>query len=162
MNEITKPIAARQTPASPFLDQTPMTWLRGEIDRLFEDFGQPARSIFNFGSRGTPVPPMELVDGGDSYRLTAELPGMTDKDVTIELTAGVLSIAGEKSESKDSEEGGCLMSERRYGAFSRQITLPKDADRDSVSASFKNGLLTVTIGKDQKAAAEKRTIAIKA
>ncbi|WP_296616040.1 Hsp20/alpha crystallin family protein [Sphingomonas sp.] len=162
MNEITKPIAARQTPASPFLDQTPMTWLRGEIDRLFEDFGQPARGIFNFGSRGTPVPPMELVDAGDSYRLTAELPGMTDKDVTIELTAGVLSIAGEKSESKDGEEGGCLMSERRYGAFSRQITLPKDADRDSVSASFKNGLLTVTIGKDQKAAAEKRTIAIKA
>lgn len=160
MTEITKSPAARQAPTSPFLDQPPMTWLRGEIDRLFEDFGQPARSIFNFGSRGSPVPPMELADTGDSYRLTAELPGMTDKNVTIELAAGVLSVAGEKVESKDRDEGGCLMSERRYGAFSRQIALPKDADRDAIAASFKDGLLTVTIGKDHKAAAEKRTIAI--
>ena len=161
MNDIAQPPVARQAAASPFADQTPMTWLRGEIDRLFEDFGNPARSIFNFGTRGAPVPAMELADAGDSYRLTAELPGMTDKDVTIEVAAGILSITGEKAESKDHDEGGCLMSERRYGAFARQIALPKDADADAISATFRNGLLTVTIAKDSKAAAQKRTIAIK-
>ena len=160
MNDIAKPPATRPVPASPLLDQ-PLGWLRGEIDRLFEDFGSPGRSIFTFGTHAAPVPPMELSDAGDSYRLTAELPGLTDKDVTIELAGGVLSVSGEKTESKDHEESGCLMSERRYGAFARQIALPKDADRDAISASFKNGLLTVTIGKDQKATAEKRTIAIK-
>jgi len=161
MNDIAKPPVARQSAATPFLDQMPMTWLRGEIDRLFEDFGHPARSIFNFATRGAPVPPMELADIGDSYQLTAELAGMSDKDVTIEVAAGVLSVSGEKTESKDHDEGGCLMSERRYGAFARQITLPKDADADAISASFKNGLLTVTIAKDKKATAQKRTIAIK-
>ena len=57
MNDIAKPPVARQAAASPFADQTPMTWLRGEIDRLFEDFGSPARSIFNFGTRGVRFPP---------------------------------------------------------------------------------------------------------
>lgn len=160
MSDITRTPNAGQTTPEPFPDQTPMTWLRGEIDRLFEDFGRPARSVFNFGTHSLPVPAMELTDTGDSYRLTAELPGMTDKDVTIEVAAGLLSISGDKAEGKDRNEGGCLMSERRYGAFARHITLPKDADADAISASFRNGLLTVTIEKDKKATAPKRTIAI--
>jgi HSP20 family protein len=160
MNDITKPALARQPTASTFLEPAPMGWLRSEIDRLFEDFGNPARSIFNFASRGAPVPAMELADAGDSYRLTAELPGLSDKDVTVEVAEGLLSISGEKTESKDHDEGGCLMSERRYGAFSRQVALPKGADPSAISAAFKDGLLTVTIGKDKQATAQKRTIAI--
>jgi len=71
----------------------PMSWLRNEIDRLFEDFAQPRRSLFDFSSRATGlVPAMELVDQGKNYSPTAELPGLTDKDVSIELSDGVPTI----------------------------------------------------------------------
>jgi HSP20 family protein len=160
MNDIAK-TPARQAAAAPLLDTAPMNWLRTEIDRLFDDFGQPARSIFNFGARATPVPALELSDTGTAYRLTAELPGMTDKDVTVELADGVLTVAREKSEDKQTNEGGCLISERHYGAFNRVVTLPQDADPDAISATFEHGLLTVTIDKDKKAAPQKRKIEIK-
>lgn len=160
MNDVAK-TPARQTAGAHLLDTAPMNWLRTEIDRLFDDFGQPSRSIFNFGTRTAPVPALEFGDTGTAYRLTAELPGLTDKDVTVEIANGVLTVAGEKSEDKETNEGGCLISERRYGAFSRKVTLPDDADANAINARFEHGLLTVTIDKDKKAAQQKRTIAIK-
>ena len=73
----------------------PGGWLRSEIDRLFDDFGSPARGLFNFGTRTdlAPVPALELVDDEKAYRLTAELPGLAEKDVEISVAAGVLTIS---------------------------------------------------------------------
>src|SRR3546814_10206488 len=70
-----------------------MDWLRGEIDRLFEDFGRPASSIFSFGNRSpaAPVPAVELVDDGKAYRLTAELPGLSEQDIAVSIADGVRS-----------------------------------------------------------------------
>src|SRR3546814_1082355 len=83
-----------------------MDWLRGEIDRLFEDFGRPASSIFSFGNRSpaAPVPAVELVDNGKAYRLTAELPGLSEQDIAVSIADGVLDISGEKKEESRSEE----------------------------------------------------------
>jgi HSP20 family protein len=156
MNDLAKTSAGRT------LSETgPMSWLRNEIDRLFEDFAQPSRPLFDFSSRATGlVPAMELVDQGKDYSLTAELPGLTDKDVNIELADGVLTIEGEKSEHAEQKNGGCIMTERRYGSFRRRFSLPADADPQAIDARVKDGILTITIGKDAKAAPQARKIAI--
>ncbi|MCI4592475.1 Hsp20/alpha crystallin family protein [Sphingobium sp. BYY-5] len=148
MNEMIKTPPAR-TPANSLslAEDGPMGWLRGEIDRLFDDLGGP-------------VPALELTDGGKAYRLTAELPGLADKDVQIEVADGVLTISGEKREESEHKDDGFLLSERRYGSFKRQIALPADVDADAIKAKFKHGVLSLTLGKDEKAAERSRKIAI--
>ncbi|WP_257551785.1 Hsp20/alpha crystallin family protein [Sphingopyxis sp. DBS4] len=115
--------ASKGTPVSRSGDR-PMDWLRGEIDRLFEDFGRPASSIFSFGNRSptAPVPAVEMVDDGKAYRLTVELPGLSEEDIAVNITEGVLDISGEKKEETERKDKGYLYSERRYGSFHRQIS----------------------------------------
>ena len=139
----------------------PIGWLRGEIDRLFDDFGKPADSIFNFGARSL-MPPlaMDLAEEADQYRLTAELPGLSQDDVEISVADGLLTLSGEKKEEKEKKNGAYLISERRYGTFTRELSIPGDVDPASISARFKDGVLTVTMAKDKKATPRKRTIAI--
>lgn len=163
MNDLTPAPASKSHPFRDLATQfgEPVGWLRSEIDRLFEDFGRPARSMFAFGPRGlAPVPALELVDDEKRYRLTAELPGLTEQDVEISVADGVLSISGEKKVEKERKDNGFLLSERRYGAFRRQIQLPADVDPDGIKAQFKDGVLAVTLAKDEKATARTRKIAI--
>ena len=162
MNDMT-PASAGKTPAA-----TPVAaefgavdWFRAEVDRFIEEMGKPGRSLLSFVPRFVvPKPAIELTDAGDIYRLSAELPGLTEKDVKIELADGILTIAAEKHESSKRQEEGCLINERRHGHFERQISLPVDADEDKVKARFKNGLLTLEIGKDADARKAVRKIKI--
>lgn len=143
--------------------EAPLGWLRTEIDRLFEDFGRPARGIFNFGLNGlTPVPALEMAEKDHEYRLTAELPGLKEEDVEISIADGTLTLSGEKREEEERKDEGYLLSERRYGSFERRIALPADIDADAVSAEFRKGVLTITLPKDAKAAERTRKIAITA
>lgn len=164
MNEMTKAHASKsQSPLSIF-DRPlgePLGWLRTEIDRLFDDFGRPTRSVFNFGQRGlAPVPALDMVDDEKAYHLTAELPGLAEKDIDISVADGVLRISGEKKEETERKEKGFLFSERRYGAFERDVPLPSDVNPDAIKAQFKDGVLTVTLAKDEKAAAHTRKITV--
>lgn len=162
MNDMT-PASAEKTPAT-----TPapaelgaIDWLRAEVDRFVEEMGKPGRSLLSFVPRFVmPKPAIELTDAGDRYRLSAELPGLTEKDVKIELADGILTIAAEKHEAAERREEGCLINERRHGHFERQIALPVDADEDAVKARFKHGLLTLEIGKDADARKRVRKIKI--
>jgi HSP20 family protein len=140
--------------------ESPFGWLRNEVDRLFDEFGTPARGIFNFGAQFAPLPAIEMAEREKDYRLTAELPGLQEDDVEISVVDGVLTLSGEKREEADREEEGRTISERRYGAFSRQIPLPADVDPETISATFKKGVLTVTMGKDANLPARSRKIAI--
>ncbi|EPR11320.1 hypothetical protein M527_04365 [Sphingobium indicum IP26] len=139
-----------------------MDWLRSEIDQLFENFGQPGQSIFNFGRQGAamPVPAVELVEDEKSYKLTAELPGLTEHDIEVSVAGDVLTITGEKKEDSKREEKGVLISERRYGSFHRQVPLPSDVDQEAITAEFKDGVLNVVLAKDQNVAARTRKIEI--
>ena len=159
MNQIT----TRKSPDAR-IPVTPVNWLRQEIDRLFDDFGG-ARSLFDFSPRtynGTPSPAVELTETEKEFRLTAELPGMSDKDVTIEIADDVLTISGEKKEESERKDEGYILSERRYGAFRRRISVPEGVDPDRIEAKFANGLLTVTMPKDASSPARSRKIEIKA
>jgi HSP20 family protein len=140
----------------------PLTRLRDEIDRLFEDFSfaRPPRSIFAFGAPAALVPAMELAAKDGGYELTLELPGIEEKDIDIEFADGVLTVSGEKREESEKKDNGYLMSERRYGSFRRQLTLPSDADPDTIEAKFKRGVLKLEIKKDKKAADRAKKIKI--
>jgi HSP20 family protein len=146
MNDLTPTRTANSKPAEAELGA--MNWLRGELDRMFEEFALPGRSILSYVPRlVSPVPAVELVDDGDSYKLTAELAGLTEKDIKLEVADGVLLLASEKDETSERHENGHIISERRHGSFRRRIPLPSDADADKVEAKFKHGLLTVKIEK---------------
>lgn len=93
------------------------------------------------------VPAMDLVEGEDHYVVSADLPGVPAKDVAIDVTDGVLTISGERATSHEAMRGGYVRVERAVGRFARSLTLPKGVDAEAISASFADGVLTVTIPK---------------
>jgi HSP20 family protein len=114
------------------------------LARMMEDmFGRPTR-------RGRLFPAIDVTEDDGSYVVSVELPGAKKEDVTIECEDNVLTIRGEKkSEREEKKEKGRYL-ERSYGAFSRSFTLPSNADADRIQASFKDGVLTVTIAKTEE------------
>src|SRR5439155_2372310 len=125
--------------ASPFLT------LHREMNRLFDDVLRgfdlaPFEFERNF-EHGWGWPKIEVVDNDKEVKVTAELPGLEEKDVQLELANGVLAIKGEKK--TEMEDKDRLFSERYYGRFERRIPV-EDIDEDKVSASFRNGVLTVS------------------
>lgn len=161
MNELSN-VPATNRAALPLLDHSigeSLGWLRSEIDRLFDDFGRPAPSFFNFDAR-FPVPAIDMVEEEKDYKLTVELPGLSEKDIEISLADGALCLSGEKKEEAKRKEEGYMMCERRYGSFERTVTLPSDVDPEAINATFKDGVLTVTLKKDENCASRTRKIAI--
>lgn len=156
MNEMTPATSPTPVPAD-----TPLGWLRTEIDRLFDDFGRPARNLFNFGASAlAPIPALEMTEQDKAYRLTVELPGMKEDEVEVSIADGVLTIAGEKREESERKDEGVLVSERRYGAFRRQLAIPSDVDPQAIAADFDKGVLAITLPKDSSAAERSRKIPI--
>ena len=116
-------------------------------------FGRPAR-------RGQLLPAIDVSEDDGNYVVTAELPGVKREDVNVELEEDVLTIRGEKRSEREEKKEKRRFVERSYGTFSRSFTLPANADPERVSAAFKDGVLTVTIGKRPEA--KPRVVDIKA
>ncbi|ACL57330.1 heat shock protein Hsp20 [Methylobacterium nodulans ORS 2060] len=145
------PSSATGSEVSPFLT------LHREMNRLFDD-------VFSRFETGMPSllgpswPSIEVSASDREVRVSAELPGLEDKDVEILVDDDVLTIRGEKkAETEDKERG---FSERTYGRFERVIPLPYGVEEDRAQASFKNGVLTVTLPKSAKAQERAKRIAI--
>jgi HSP20 family protein len=112
-----------------------------EVDRLLDRlFDSPAQA-----QRWAPA--MDLTEAEDHYVLKADLPGVRDEDVSIEVENGVLTIAGERKAEHDRTERGFYRIERAFGRFQRQLTMPEGIDPDAVSADFDRGVLSVKIPK---------------
>jgi HSP20 family protein len=127
----------------------PITGLRREVDRLFEDVFRAGLSGFGTGRSLHVWPNVELSETDQLVRVTAEVPGMSEKDVELLMEDGVLTIRGEKkSETEDKDRG---YSERYYGRFERRVALPSNVDEQGVKATFKDGVLTVTLPKSAEA-----------
>lgn len=137
----------------------PFLTLHREMNRLFDDvfrgFGSPGLSPSMEGRLAWPK--VELSETDKALTVSAELPGMTEKDVQVEIANGVLTIRGEKKAEHKGE--GRYFSERYYGAFERQIPLD-DVQEDKVEAAFKNGVLTVSLPKSDTPRARVKRIAI--
>lgn len=140
-------------------DRDPFVALHREVNRLFEDtfrsFSTP--SLLRDGMNW---PSIEVGETDKDLCVTAELPGLEEKDADVTLANGVLAIRGEKtSETKDEERH---FSEHSYGRFERRIPIGWEVDPDAVKASFRNGVLTVTIPKPEEARIEAKRIPINA
>ena len=138
--------------------------LHREMDRLFDSFlrdtNLPSLAGAAGGSPMVAMPRIDVSETDREIRIEAELPGVKEKDVDIELVDDMLSIRGEKTEDKEERNKGYHVKERSYGSFARSMRLPFNADPDQVKASFSNGVLTVTVPKPQEAKGHGRKIQI--
>ncbi len=116
-----------------------------EVDRLFDAFfGGAAQSARRW------VPPMDLVEADDHFVLKADLPGLGEGDVSIEVQDGNLTISGERKAEHEAHERGWYRIERPFGGFNRSLTLPDGVDADGISAEFDRGVLEVRIPKPEE------------
>lgn len=148
----------------------PFESLRREVDRLFEDFrrgGTGGRSVFDLEPfwRGditwAKAPAVDITEKDKSYEVTAELPGLSEKEIQVKFANGVLTISGEKKEEKEEKKKDYYPSERRYGSFQRAFQMPAGVDVDKIEAKFQNGVLTVSLPKSAEAVKNERKIEIK-
>jgi HSP20 family protein len=139
----------------------PLLSLHREVNRLFDDvfrgFGVPSLAGFE---RSLSWPNLELGETDNEVRITAELPGLDEKDVDITVEEGVLTLRGEKKSEVENKDRG--YTERSYGRFERRIGLPRGIERDKASATFKNGVLTVVLPKSEAANENVRRIPVNA
>jgi len=146
------PTALSPEAAHPFLT------LHREVNRLFDDVFTGFGSVPSLAGRGLTWPTVELVEADGGLRLSAELPGLDETDVELLIEDGVLTLRGEKrAETADRARG---YSERSYGRFERVIALPVPVEADKAEATFRNGVLTVTLPRSAKAPDRGRRIAI--
>ncbi|TWG97924.1 HSP20 family protein [Mesorhizobium sp. J18] len=144
-------------------DRDPFLSLHREVNRLFDDVFRSFDSrLPSFGRRfsfGEGWPSVEISDNEKEIKVTAEVPGLEEKDIEVLLDDGVLTLKGEKrSETEDKDR---QFSERFYGRFERRIPLGVEVQEDKVDARFKNGVLTVTLPKSEKAQSQVKRIAIR-
>jgi len=138
-------------------DVSPFVSLHREMNRLFDDAFRGFDSPSLFG-RMPSWPKIEVREGDKEIQVAAELPGMDENDVEVMLSDGVLTIRGEKKHEAEDKER--QFSERFYGRFERRIPVDADVNPDQVAATFKNGLLTVTVPRPENAQANARRIPI--
>lgn len=164
--------SGRSAPANvpaPSMFATSLNALQSEIDRLFNDFSRgfgfglsfPGRSMNvepmrgmerAFGLEASLMPKVDVAETDKEVMVTAELPGITEKDVQVTVSDDLLTIKGEKKAEKEEKKKNYYMAERSYGSFQRSFRLPESVVTDKVSASFENGVLTVRAPKRQGAA----------
>lgn len=137
-----------------------------EMDKLFEDFGFSGALSRSTGGRishrefgrGLWNPPIEVFTRGDQLVVKAELPGMSKDDVKVECTDDAITIQGEKRQEQKEEHEGTFRSERSYGRFFRRIPLPEGAKVEEAKASFRDGILEITMKAPQQTHSRQITI----
>jgi HSP20 family protein len=172
--------AARQTPtkAQPEHSQPSARWkerdlfgsLHDEIERVFEDFdkgvwGFPAlrrRTEFLHRPRMafTLMPTVDVIEKDDAFELTADLPGVDEKNIEIKVSADILTIKDEREERKEEKKKDYYISERQFGAFERAFRVPENVETDKIKAQFKNGVLTIALPKKPGAQKAEKKISI--
>ena len=115
-----------------------------EVDRLFDTFFGQERDARRW------IPPMDLVEGEDHFVLKADLPGLSDGDVKIEVVDDTLTISGDRKAEQERKERGWYRIERSFGSFSRSLTLPEGIDPEGIKAGFHNGVLELSIPKPEE------------
>jgi HSP20 family protein len=151
----------------------PLESLHREIDRLFDDFGhgfwRPFRGSM-FAAQpfwrheitwGAAAPAVDVTESEKAYEITAELPGLDEKNIEVKVTDGSLTIKGEKQEEKEEKKKDYYLHERHFGSFERSFGLPDGVDASKIAATFKKGLLIVTLPKKPEAQKPAKKIEVK-
>jgi HSP20 family protein len=152
----------------------PFASLRREVDRLFEDFDRDfwrfplRRSVFDiepFAERElawVAAPAVDIAESEKAFEVTAELPGMDEKNIEVTVANGALTIKGEKKEEKEEKKKDYYLHERTFGSFERSFRVPEGVDPEKIEASFKKGVLTITLPKMPQAVKPEKKIEVKA
>ena len=148
--------ASRRAPLSPYAQRDPFALFRSEMDRLFEDFFTPSRGFAGLDF----TPALDVGETEKEIRLTVDLPGVDEKDIEISLDGDVLTLKGEKREERKEDGENRRLFERSYGMFERNVRLPFAPTDEACKATFKNGVLTVTVAKPAHAANAAKRIPI--
>ena len=166
------PVEVKQSSVAPVSKQDNLHGFRSEMERLFDRFGfgvKPFRNWFDlepaFQVRTNfemPSPAIDIVEEANGYKLTAELPGMEEKDVELVVSGDTMTLKGEKKQESEHKEKNYTLSERSYGEFRRSFSLPDGIDREKISAEFGKGVLTVMLPKTAAAVMEPKRIDVKA
>lgn len=151
----------------------PFETLRREVDRLFDDFGAEfwrspfRRSLFDMEPtfrRALTVgtgPAVDIVDKGNAYEVSADVPGFDEKGIEVKVVNSSLSIKGERKSEKEERKKDYYLSEREFGSFERTFALPEGVDTDKIAAGLKMGVLTVTLPKKPEAQQPAKKIEVK-
>ncbi len=157
---------------------TPLASLREEIDNIFERFSEDWPSFPKLFGKGWtyPVadlerrvklprfeitPRVDVSENDDTYTITVELPGMTEKDIDVTLSDDSLAIKGEKKEEREEKKKNYHVCERSYGTFQRTFRVPSGVDHGKVDATYSKGVLNIILPKTEVAKQNKRSIAVK-
>jgi len=140
----------RWNPAVAYLNREPFA-------RLFESFLNEAAQGEEVSNRNW-VPPVDIQETEEGYRLQAELPGLTREDIDITLENNVLRLSGERKFERDVKKESFHRVERTYGTFSRAFSLPQQVNAEGVRAGFENGVLTILVPKAEQAKPRKISI----
>lgn len=155
-----RPLAGRPTPSFTETVIEPLSRLRNEVDRLFEDFPTRWPSVRLSLPTGMLTPAVEMTETKSAYKLSIEVPGMDAADIEMHVHDGAIVISGEKKERRDEDEKGYSYSERSYGAFERRLELPPLADEQGIKAKVRNGVLEIKVPKKPDAEAKRQRIEI--
>ena len=152
-------------------DWEPLRAWRRQIDRLFADFDWPDLRLAlprraamvppGWPDPGIAIPPVDLVERNGGYELQAELPGLTEDQIEVKLSNGMVTIKGEKSSERVEEGEDYHLRERGFGTFQRSFRLPANVDAEKIEARFDKGVLKVTLPKSAAAIQEERKIEVK-
>lgn len=153
-------IRPRREPTNPF------ELLHSQIDELFDsffrDFGSWRwPSLWTERETGVISPCFEVSETDDAIQVTAELPGMDEKDIEVTLDENALTVRGEKKQEREEKRRNYYFSERSFGSFTRVIPLPAEVDRDNIKARFSKGVLEITLPKTGEAKSQRKRIEIK-
>ena len=129
---------------------------RDEVNRLF-DFSWPSRDSGLFSGWS---PALDVFDEKDSLSVKVELPGVKKEEINLSLHDGVLTISGERKQEREVPAGGTFRTERYFGKFQRSVTLPAAVDANQVSATYKDGILTVELAKAEEAKPKQITVTV--
>jgi HSP20 family protein len=151
-----------QTPAMREDYFDPFVTFRREMDRMFEDFfGGGALRSARGGWQGI-TPAVDIDETEKEMVITAELPGVSDKDVEVSLVGDMLIIKGEKKAEHEQKDGDSYYMERRFGSFSRSVRLPFEVSDEKVDAKFKDGVLTIHLPKPAELQRAVRRVEVRA
>lgn len=153
----TTPVTVDQNKHNPFFSlQNELNKAMGDFYGWFEPFNFPTARFENL----TLNPAIDLVDDEEQFKVEVEMPGMGEADVNVSIDNGILTIKGKKTTSKQDTDKNYMLREISYGSYERSISLPDTVDVDKAKASFKKGMLWVTLPKKPECTKKCRTIGV--